>query len=1571
MNTDKCKRSLVFLLWVICVVLPESVPSAGLDISQSPLAVADTAEPRVMLAMSRDHQLYIKAYSDYSDLNGDGILDTTYNNSIDYYGYFDSNKCYTYTDSGPDDPFFGPVGLATAHQCSSQWSGNFLNWATMTRMDIIRKVLYGGYRNVDAKYSASAGGATVLERVLIPDDSHAFVKVFSTAATADMQKYTPYAQTTLSICNVTDTSKVNKLSPPLSLSMNINTSFSGTNYARPLIRVAGGSWPRWAAASATNQCQWGNPGQPGTNVNLLTDANKTGLNIRVKVCAANLEETNCTSYSSFDRTPVITKKPTGLLQKYWESGKPIVFGLMTGSWGNNTSGGVLRAALPDHTQEVNQEDGTFQFRDTDYIDYTYLDTGINVSTGGIVTTLDRLRISQYNFNSGSYSDCTGKDSDKCTDWGNPLSEIYQETLRYLTLTDTDGNGNPRASGSAKANKDFDSDDSSYAPSDVPPKTPSSNHSLSKKTWINTISISNWCARCSIIVISTDVNSFDTDQLASDDLGINAATQTDAVGTLEASEGDGGNYSSGKNYLIGDNGANHDKQCTGKSLSSLSAAQGVCPEAPSQEGGYHIAGLAYYARTHDMRPTIATVEGDNTFFSGDQTVNTYSVALAEKLPRFDIPVGSGSISLLPACAANSDKNATSASSDWQPCGIADLMVENLGYSNSSGKLVSGSLMVVWADATWGVKNATNKVDIKRLVLNGIERLTFCVGSACSPAITSDKVKITASAIQAQSNAAMQVGYILSGSDDDGLKLPVLRPGNKNFNVGDTPPNGVTPATANNYGKGESSAKLLESPLWYAAKYGGFETIDSTKALGAQTPQNQSWDEDGNGIPDAFFKATNPALLENALDGILNNVSSKVKSSASVAANSTRLDTTAALYQAKFNPGQWNGHLVAYKVNSADGSFATLPSWDAGEKMTAQGSGRSIFSHNGSAGISFVYGSLSGAQKALLTEDQLNYIRGDQSKEKPAGKLRTRQGLNRLMGDIVNSDPFFINSISQGYDNLPGSEGQDYLKYITSPAFIGRAPMLTVGANDGMLHVFDASFDKTNSGKEILSYVPNTVIANLPALTLPTYVVGGYHKYFVDGSPVSGDAYFDADGDSDKEWRTALAGTLGAGGKGLFALDVTFLDPVNYKTAEPAFLAKRVLWEINDKAAPDNLADDFSSSPKRYGFTNYLGFTLGQASIARMANGNFAAVFGNGYNSVSQTAVLYIVDIKTGHLIRSITTGVGNSGAMNGLASPLAVDANGDHIVDAIYAGDYQGNMWKFDVSDSNSDNWKVAFTSSGQPAPLFTTLSSQYAVSDPYYGSQVTAAVSQPITVKPVFGRHPNGGVMLYFGTGKYFLRSDNNVDIFSDPVETFYAIWDECVNYAGVTPNCSNVPISGKEKLVKQTIDYEKTGVRVTSSNEVDYSTKKGWYMDLYYGKVAKPIFTGERVISQAILRGRRVIFPTTTPELAGCNFGGNSWLMLVDALTGKRLTTSAFGVLSGGEFVADEITYTDTSTGVTTSHSSVSGIKSTVGMIDTPAILETDGATEKLVGSGSSGDTEQYSISRPAGSRQSWVQIR
>jgi type IV pilus assembly protein PilY1 len=1492
-NTKRCRHIVFKLVFAACSSMLSTAFAVDLNIAQSPLTISQAASPRVMLTMSRDHQLYIKAYTDYSDLDNNGTLDTSYIDTFDYYGYFDNQKCYTYINSR-----FEPASAATganSHHCSSQWSGNFLNWATMTRMDIIRKVLYGGFRSTDT-------ADTVLERSLIPYDVHSFAKVFTAASTTDMQKYVPYAQTTISLCNLTQGSGLAK--------------DAGTATYPPLLRVASGSFPSWAASEVT-QCQWGSGTRPANSVNLVSANADTGLNVRVKVCVSGLEETNCKTYGS-------NKKPTGLLQKYAEASKPVYFGLMTGSWAKNKSGGVLR-------RNVNQmfDNSTSSANEIDKTNGQFLNQA--TTDAGIINALNRFRISSYDFTNHVYqSSCNSPgllsfNNGQCVEWGNPLSETYLESLRYLA-------------GKTTPTTDFNTSDSSFI------------SSLPQISWVDPMPSTEWCATSSVIAISTGLNSFDGNELGNNDLDINAATETDAVGSAENISG---------NYLVGSNGTTNNKQCTSKSVSNLSSVAGICPEVPSLEGTYNIAGLAYYARTHDLR-------SDRT---GKQNVNTYSVALAESLPKFEIPVGSGTVTLLPACEANSTASATAATSSWRICSMTDLTVESLTYAD--GKLVSGSLKVNWEDSTWG-----NDYD-----MDGIAGLKFCVGSSCTPGATNNAVpsagnttiKVEASVLQAAAGHALRFGYTITGTTGDGVVLPILRPGGSNFNLGAALPSGVTSPTTTSYTQGTPSAKLLENPLWYTAKYGGFDTVDSSLA---DTPANQSWDKDSNGIPDAFFRASNPALLENALDTILNDVLIKSGSSASVTTNSTRLDTNSVVYQAKFNSGDWTGQLLAYSIN-ANGSIAANPTWDAGQRVTAQGiNDRSIFSYNPTAatkGISFLWSNLNATQQALLTANQVDYLRGDQANEQPSGTLRKRSGTNALLGDLVNSDPWYISSDRNfGFDKLPGTEGSSYLTFRDSAAFKARTPMVAIGGNDGMLHVFNANITGTGNGNELFAYVPHTVLANLSAFTSPTYLSSGQHKYFVDGAPIAGDAYFDADGNGQKEWRTALVGTLGAGGKGVFALDVTFLSPTNYASAETSFTANRVLWEINASSAPvaTDLTDDLAGSNKRYGFTNHLGYMLGQASIVRMANGDFAAVFGNGYNSVNQKAVLYIVDIKTGALIKSISTETGDTSSPNGLSTPICVDVNGDRIVDAIYAGDFKGNLWKFDVSSSTASQWEVAFKTGSTPKPLFIAKDS--------------AGVAQPITAKPQAGLHPPSlgtyGVLVYVGTGKYFETGDNTVPA-SPQTQSFYGIKDLCVKRAGTSDTCSSTsPNAVRSELVQQSILAEGTAgsfsVRVTSKNDINVHgdpAKKGWYMDLL---TPPSTAAGERVVVQALLRNGRIIFATMTPDNGKCSFGGSSWLMELDALTGNRLNETPFD-LSGNGIISSEdmVKFIDTNgDGIINSsdaNTSVSGKKSTVGIIKTPGVVSA-GTVEYKYTSGSSGSLESTTESTSgAGTRQSWRQLR
>ncbi len=146
-----------------------SLPQVETNYDLFPVVSTENVPPLVMLVMSRDEQLFIKAYTDYTDLDGDGIIDTTYNNNFTYAGYFGSDLCYSYGSSNE----FIADNNATSHQCSGEWSGNFLNWLTMSRMDIVRSVLYGGKRSVDTPSD------TVLERAAIPNDLHAWAKVYS------------------------------------------------------------------------------------------------------------------------------------------------------------------------------------------------------------------------------------------------------------------------------------------------------------------------------------------------------------------------------------------------------------------------------------------------------------------------------------------------------------------------------------------------------------------------------------------------------------------------------------------------------------------------------------------------------------------------------------------------------------------------------------------------------------------------------------------------------------------------------------------------------------------------------------------------------------------------------------------------------------------------------------------------------------------------------------------------------------------------------------------------------------------------------------------------------------------------------------------------------------------------------------------------------------------------------------------------------------------------------------------------------------------------------------------------
>lgn len=1507
---------------VLSALLAFLAPSAVLAITltQSPLFIAST-EPRVMLVASRDHQLSIKAYTDYTDIDSTGGLDITYSDGINYYGYYDTGKCYTYSTT--NNRFEPAAAVSTGHQCSggTYWSGNFMNWATMTRMDVLRKTFYGGYRSTDSTTE------TVLERHFLPVEVHAFSKVYNPGNNATLKLYIPSAvvgssNTAISLCNVsnsTSTTLTGQMSFPL---------------PTPLIKVAGGAWPQWDSSEVT-QCAV-NSGQSTQPTTLLGT-----YNARIKVCdTIGGVESNCKNYTH-PTTGVTISKPVGLLQQYGDVDalRRVRFGLITGSYAANKSGGVLRK----NTGFLSNNNNTSVLSASicgnnnanDEIDAC---TGQFINQGsaqaGIINTLNRFHIAGFKYTSsggnGSHQySCNSPGilsftNGQCVDWGNPIGETYLEALRYFA--------------NAGATAAFDVSDSS--PTNILSSIP-------KVTWTDPLPSTEWCAISNIVVLSTGINSFDTDELtaftptgSSSTIDANALTQT--VG--DSSHEDINSH----DYLIGNNGSTSNNQCTSKTVSNLATAKGICPEAPSIAGGYGIAGLAYAPKTIDLRPGYASLRNDrwggtspiNADWALRQPLDTYTVQLGETLPSFKVAVGSGAVTLLPACQANSDSNAsawTTSSSGWRNCSMTNLIVEENVASASVGSdstaktnTCSGNgtasarcFRIAWEDSTWG-----NDYD-----MDGIQRLGYCVGSACDTfrmlcpstgsanavigvgltagwtagSTSSSQIRIATCVIQTQAGHTLTFGYTLAGSSSDGASFPILRKGGNNFNVGQTlPSSGVSSASTVTLTTGSSTAQLLNNPLWYAAKYGGF--IDSTPTVGTPKPDVQSeWDLKNNltgvatpdGDPDNYFNVRNPANLITALSNVFDRASQRTGDAASAATSSTSLQISSRIFQAKFSPIDWSGQLVSLRLDTTPGALALIQEWDAGQIINTQAS-RSIITMGATDGAAFNYASLTAAGKGFLDNnaagttdncgpERVDYLRGSNTNEGPANQkficpssssniTKLRQRNTSKLGDIVDSDPLFVGAPSAGFSDFqqPG-----YSAFRT--ANLNRKPAVYVGANDGMLHGFDVSLTGATStsagtpsptaGQELIAYVPSQIFPNLSKLTDQTY--NKNHLYFVDGSPMAADA--DLDSSAANNWRTVLVGSLGPGGKGYYALDIT--NPSGFSEAAAA---SAVLWEFDETDMGNVIAlppaNDASQAKQ----------------IVKMANGKWAVIVGNGYNSVEGKAVLYVLFIEDGldgvwggsdfvKIVADAPVAPATT-ANNGLSTPVPFDSDGDGLADTVYAGDLKGNMWKFLVGPNTSDasvtsvtsTWKVAF--SGQP--LFTAVSGTGTV--------------QPIISPPEVDTHLIGGQVVLFGTGKYLELTD----ITDTSSQTFYGIWDKNDGTTKVGTRAADLLQQTISILSTPTVDQN---FRVISTNPINWRTGSitsvnpanctpaascnpshmGWYIDLPTSK--------ERTVGIPRIISTAVFFNTLIPSDAPCDAGGTGWFMGVDFFSGAQINTALF----------------------------------------------------------------------------------
>ena len=515
---------------------------------------------------------------------------------------------------------------------------------------------------------------------------------------------------------------------------------------------------------------------------------------------------------------------------------------------------------------------------------------------------------------------------------------------------------------------------------------------------------------------------------------------------------------------------------------------------------------------------------------------------------------------------------------------------------------------------------------------------------------------------------------------------------------------------------------------------------------------------------------------------------MESNTSVGSNTVQtgqLQTNTQIYLASYNNSTWSGTVTATGISQGTSGLvvAQNTTWDANCVLTGGAcmsmgstngvannnvtleapSSRQLLTWNGTAGAALESGTITSSQQTVLNSTdsygaiRLDWLRGGRGNEltaTPPGPLRVRSG---VLGDIVDSSPTFVGApVTYTYatfqDNLysgtPPEAAHPYSGF--SSAMANRTNVVYAGSNDGLLHGFRAgnsSGTASNDGYELIGYMPATVLSsqttspnttpNVVALTNPTYG----HNYFVDGTPGTGDLYYAG------AWHTWLAGGMGEGGKEIYILDIT--DPSNFLESKASSL---VIGDWTDGTISCANASCAANMGKSYG----------TPIIRRLHNGQWAVIFGNGIGSASGLAGVYVGLVSpTNGAITFYWLGT-NSATSNGIAYVSAADFDGDRITDYLYAGDLQGNVWRFDLTSSKPLDWGASKYGQTVATPLFTATGPSGSV--------------QPITTS-ILGTITNTGgaqrVILGFGTGQATpFTTSSGTDTYAANQQTVYGIWD-------------------------------------------------------------------------------------------------------------------------------------------------------------------------------------------------------
>ena len=1523
----------LFALWAILQTQSAAFAQGVLGASpetSAPVHASQGTAPLVMLTLARDHSLFFGAYNDLTDLDGTGTINFNFLPTFEYIGLFNSSYCYSYTGRTDStnilpagvDSYFKPVGNAnplnsaqaypggcTTGASVGNWSGNWLNYVTTSRIDAMRVALYGGHRIVDG-IPTDNRPITLLRRAYIPQDGHTWAKEYTSIAVNlyDISKYTPFSVpsndangvprrhffgnlTSTVIRDVTPSGAPNPAgiqhntsavqitgdNPPGSHS-HINSTdnpdlgkacdtLSTCSNHPPVMRVvlnAGSRVWRWAASQrpvldyhpfpigySPDTFFYPNKGNFEGYGNLYDDlahyvspqpSYPVDYTVQVEVCVAPNYLNGCKQYGS---SSPYSYKPVGILHDYGENDS-LKFGLLTGSYDSNLSGGRLRKNIGTFTDEVDTTTGRFNYKLS------------NMSaTGSLIQQIDNLRIrnfdnptvspvrpvpdySHYFANSFIYKNTYKAVFDNTTgyvngdglegdfgDWGNPVGEMMYEGLRYFA-----GAASASPAGTQQG----------PTPSYVAGGTTDDGVvGLSSPTWRNPYEdATKWCAKPNLLVVSGPYVSSDSDQLPGSrfatftetslrntaGVALNVGTLTDSIGAVEAING--------TSKFIGEvAGTARDFSPTIKTIDRLGNARGLAPNNPEAQGSYYSAGVAYFGKSGSLQ----TVGGKEI-----PPVDSYSILLPSPDAAIRIPFADGRVvTVVPFAKTIGENNGTKGLYQTTNQFVGIYVTD---FSNVNG-IYSLKFYVNFEDHSAG----------------GDFEMDAVASYQIDADLNRNSITLTVEDNANDAAGGQNMGYVINGTDHDGAYLVVQDrkagvepsyylnvPSYGSYWAGYCDPSGpygdnsaraqctVLPNkdarthSVKTFGLAAAGAATtaLKHPLWYAARWGGYE---GSTAPTAPLPDGQN--------PSHYIELTSPAGLKAAFYKMFQDVLDHGSTVGAVTSMSKELDTASRIFTTSFNASTFFGSLTASKLTVTPGTPSSIGSfsvdWVASLPAYAN---RSIYYKNASAASSallpFTYANVNavgtGYPGAFANSDMVEYLRGNTVKEvQYGGTYRNRQS---ILGTTINSTPVY------------------------SP----DTNMVYVAANDGMLHAFGA-----DDGVEQFAFIPSSIVkkTGAGAGTLSWLAnQDSRHRFYLDGNLEITDKYV-----SDSSMATGynyLVGFLGRGGKGLFGL------PVNATSIKQ----DGGVWEI------DGTGDD------------HMGYLLGKPVIERLTDGTNVVIFGNGYNSVNNQATLYVVRVSDGTLLARFLTCAGGTavrgcggGLANGLATPGVLRRDGR--VQQVYAGDYLGNVWKFDLSGLRGGVNSGDLSGSPYVKNIFTATTS----------GGVAQHIVAPITTSySDDSADPNtrNKQFVFFGTGSDLTVADLSS---TSTVQTMYGLIDDATTRPDRASNMRGRTIDSSGSFVGYK-NGASLSVRSFSAPGDDMLNKLGWYMD-WTSPSGLGVAPVEQVFTEASVRSSitpTLVVSSAVANSASCVSNGSGYLNAMDAYHGGSLSVSYFDINRDGK---------------------------------------------------------------------------